>query len=172
MAITLSTRKRYVRHFLEHYVSIYMILSCSAKRLTLGDLQHVRKLEANNRPKQIGFLQRCLQRSGLHSSFDLMTMSSGLRSPPPPRSSAASPRPKFDSDLLKVYMKKLLSSTLQSSTWPEAKEREKLKGWMKEIGERVKERMLEIQPRGLYVSSFLHLFATLAEYSNFYLCDL
>jgi hypothetical protein len=78
-------------------------------------------------------------------------MSSGLRSPPHPRSSAASPRPKFDSDLLKVYIKKLLSSTLQSSTWPEAKERDRVKSWIKEIGERVKERMLEIQPRGLYV---------------------
>lgn len=84
-------------------------------------------------------------------------MSSGLRSPPLPRSSAASPRPKFDSDLLKVYMKKLLSSTLQASTWPETKDRDKIKSWMKEIGERVKERMLEIQPRGLYVSLFASL---------------
>lgn len=78
-----------------------------------------------------------------------MAYASGLRSPPPPRSSASSPRPKFDSDLLKAYMKKLLSSTLQTSTWPEPKERERVKAWMKEIGERVKERMLEIQPRGL-----------------------
>lgn len=78
-----------------------------------------------------------------------MAYASGLRSPPPPRSSAPSPRPKFDSDLLKAYMKKLLSSTLQTSTWPEPKERERVKAWMKEIGERVKERMLEIQPRGL-----------------------
>jgi len=73
---------------------------------------------------------------------------SGVRSPPS-RSSAASPRPKFDADSLKTYMKKLLASTLQSSTWPEAKEREKVKSWIKEIGERVKERMLEIEPRGL-----------------------
>jgi len=76
---------------------------------------------------------------------------SGLRSPPPPRSSAASPRPKFDSDLLKAYMKKLLSSTLQHNSWPEPKERERVKTWIKEIGERVKERMLVIQPRGLCV---------------------
>ncbi|KDR83552.1 hypothetical protein GALMADRAFT_219373 [Galerina marginata CBS 339.88] len=74
--------------------------------------------------------------------------SSGLRSPPPPRSLASSPRPKFDSDLLKAYMKKLLSSTLQSSSWPDSKDRERVKAWMKEVGERVKERMLEIQPRG------------------------
>ncbi|EAU84270.2 hypothetical protein CC1G_01266 [Coprinopsis cinerea okayama7 len=74
---------------------------------------------------------------------------SGLRSPQTPRSSAASPRPKFDGDLLKAYMKKLLSSTLQSKTWPGSKDREKVRAWNKEIGERVKERMAEIQPRGL-----------------------
>ncbi|KAF5369881.1 hypothetical protein D9758_001211 [Tetrapyrgos nigripes] len=81
-----------------------------------------------------------------------MTMAStSLSSPPrsePSRSGVSSPRPQFDSDLLKAYMKKLLSTTLQSSQWPEAKDRDKVKGWMKEIGERVKERMLEIQPRG------------------------
>jgi ferredoxin-like protein FixX len=87
---------------------------------------------------------------GLSALF--MERSSGLRSPPPPRSNAASPRPRFDSDLLKAYMKKLLSSTLQSKTWAEAKDRERLKMWTKEIGERVKERMVEIQPRGLYVT--------------------
>ncbi|PPQ65226.1 hypothetical protein CVT26_000203 [Gymnopilus dilepis] len=77
-----------------------------------------------------------------------MAYAPGLRSPPPPRSSASSPRPKFDADLLKAYMKKLLSSTLQNASWPESKDRDKVRGWMKEIGERVKERMLEIQPRG------------------------
>ncbi|TFK29290.1 hypothetical protein FA15DRAFT_582428 [Coprinopsis marcescibilis] len=74
--------------------------------------------------------------------------SSGLRSPQTPRSSAASPRPKFDADLLKAYIRKLVSSTLQSKTWPGIKEKEKVKAWNKEIGERVKERMVEIQPRG------------------------
>ena len=39
-------------------------------------------------------------------------------------------------------MKKLLQSTLQIATWPPARERDRVKGWMKEIGERVKERML------------------------------
>ncbi|RDB22642.1 hypothetical protein Hypma_010376 [Hypsizygus marmoreus] len=77
-----------------------------------------------------------------------MTSASGLRSPPPPRSNATSPRPKFDADQLKAYMKKLLSSTLQHNSWPEQKERDRVKGWIKEIGERVKERMIEIQPRG------------------------
>lgn len=78
-----------------------------------------------------------------------MANTSGLRSPPPPRSNAASPRPKFDSELLKAYMKKLLSSTLQNNSWPEQKDRERVKEWIHEIGVRVKERMVEIQPRGL-----------------------
>ncbi|EGO01848.1 hypothetical protein SERLA73DRAFT_103911 [Serpula lacrymans var. lacrymans S7.3] len=70
----------------------------------------------------------------------------GLRSPPPPRSEAASPRPRpaFDCELLRAYMKKLLSTTLQHAAW--SGERDQIKAWMKEIGERVKERMVEIQP--------------------------
>ncbi|KAG6855022.1 hypothetical protein C0991_005951 [Blastosporella zonata] len=83
----------------------------------------------------------------LRSGF--MANSSGLRSPPPSRSDAASPRHRFDGDLLKAYMKKLLSSTLQGNSWPEQKDQERVKAWIKEIGERVKERMVEIQPRGL-----------------------
>ncbi|TEB35517.1 hypothetical protein FA13DRAFT_1728339 [Coprinellus micaceus] len=75
-------------------------------------------------------------------------LSSGLRSPPLSRSNAASPRPKFDGGLLKTYMKMLLSTTLQSKAWAEVKDREKLKAITKELGERVKERMVEIQPRG------------------------
>ncbi|KAH0587333.1 hypothetical protein H2248_006133 [Termitomyces sp. 'cryptogamus'] len=71
----------------------------------------------------------------------------GLHSPPS-RSDAASPRPKFDSDLLKAYMKKLLSSTLQNSSWPEQKDNDRVQTWIKEIGRRVKERMIEIQPQG------------------------
>ncbi|KIK65433.1 hypothetical protein GYMLUDRAFT_38892 [Collybiopsis luxurians FD-317 M1] len=67
---------------------------------------------------------------------------------PSPRSEVPSPRPKFDSDLLKAYIKKLLSTTLSSSTWPEPKDRDRVKSWMKEIGDRVKDRMLEIQPLG------------------------
>ncbi|KAK7470827.1 hypothetical protein VKT23_002244 [Stygiomarasmius scandens] len=80
---------------------------------------------------------------------------SSPRTPPrpgsePSRSGVSSPRPtiKFDSELLKAYIKKLLSTTLQSSQWPEAKDRDRVKAWMKEIGERVKERMVEIQPAG------------------------
>lgn len=94
---------------------------------------------------------------------------SGIRSPASPRSGATSPRPnKFDSDQLKTYIKKLLASTLQNVTWPEFKERERGRALMKEIGDRVKERMLgtlvrpfedpetepfiEIEPRGLWVA--------------------
>lgn len=71
-----------------------------------------------------------------------MMSPTGLRSPSNPRSSASSPRPSFDSDLLRAYMKKLLQSTLQTATWPPARERDRVKAWMKEIGERVKERMI------------------------------
>jgi hypothetical protein len=65
---------------------------------------------------------------------------------------------------LKTYIKKLLASTLQNVTWPEFKERERGRALMKEVGDRVKERMLgtlvrpsedpetepfiEIEPRG------------------------
>ncbi|KAF8268314.1 hypothetical protein EI94DRAFT_1728275 [Lactarius quietus] len=72
----------------------------------------------------------------------------GIRSPVSPRSGATSPRPKFDSDQLKPYIKKLLSSTLQNVAWAEFKERERGRALVKEIGDRVKERMLEIEPRG------------------------
>jgi hypothetical protein len=95
---------------------------------------------------------------------------SGIRSPASPRSGATSPRPnKFDSDQLKTYIKKLLASLLQNVAWPEFKERERGRALMKEIGDRVKERMLgtpynrprprkvtdpliEIEPRGLWVA--------------------
>ena len=69
-------------------------------------------------------------------------MSSGLRSPPTPRSSAPSPKPTFDTELLRAYVKKLLQTTLQTATWPDPRERDRVKAWVKEIGERVKERML------------------------------
>jgi tctex1 domain-containing protein 2 len=45
-------------------------------------------------------------------------------------------------------MKSLLPATLSSATWPESKDHERVKSWMKEIGERVKDRMLEIQSKG------------------------
>ncbi|KZS97513.1 hypothetical protein SISNIDRAFT_449024 [Sistotremastrum niveocremeum HHB9708] len=75
---------------------------------------------------------------------------SGLRSPAS-RSSAPSPRPTFDADLLRAYTKKLLQSTLGHATWPDGsrpEDKDRTKAWCKEIGERVKQRMLEISPRG------------------------
>jgi hypothetical protein len=76
-----------------------------------------------------------------------MASSSGLRSPVP-RADASSPRPKFDTDLLKAYMKQLLSSTFQGANWPGVKDRDRVKSWIKEVGTRVKERMVDIQPTG------------------------
>ncbi|KAK0468045.1 uncharacterized protein EV420DRAFT_1616767 [Desarmillaria tabescens] len=67
-----------------------------------------------------------------------MANPAGLRSPPTPRSEVSSPRPKFDAELLKAYMKKLMSTTLHSAVWPEPRERDR----------RVKERMVEIQKTG------------------------
>lgn len=69
-------------------------------------------------------------------------MMTATRSPTTPRSEVSSPRPTFDSDLLKGYMKVVLSATLKSSVWPPSKDRDQVKLWIKEIGERVKERML------------------------------
>ena len=63
----------------------------------------------------------------------------------------------FDADLLKAYMKELLQSTLRSATWPEPRERDKVKAWMKEIGERVKKRMLGTYYAPCYISFIVAL---------------
>ncbi|KAJ7499077.1 hypothetical protein FB451DRAFT_1334628 [Mycena latifolia] len=57
-----------------------------------------------------------------------LSSSAGFRSPPRSDAASPAPRPTFDSDLLK--------------------ERDKVKAWIKEIGDRVKTRMVEIQPTG------------------------
>lgn len=75
--------------------------------------------------------------------------SSGHRSPSNAPLSPYASRPRFDNDLLRGYMKHLLASTFQGATWPGQRDRDRVKRWIKEVGERVKERMLEIQPRGL-----------------------
>jgi hypothetical protein len=81
-----------------------------------------------------------------------MALAPGLRSPPTPRSDAASPRPAaFDGEQLKPYIKQLLMSTLQSVLWADAKDRERGRALIKEIGERVKERMLSACSRLLHV---------------------
>lgn len=56
--------------------------------------------------------------------------------------------------MLKAYMKKLLPVTLQSSVWPSTKDRDQVKLWIKEIGERVKERMLGVCRSWFTVFSF------------------
>ena len=68
----------------------------------------------------------------------------------------------FDADLLKAYMKELLQSTLRSATWPEPRERDKVKAWMKEIGERVKKRML-----GTYYAPCYILFIVAPAHARF-----
>ncbi|KAI0027067.1 hypothetical protein K488DRAFT_81239 [Vararia minispora EC-137] len=71
----------------------------------------------------------------------------GLRSPPTPRSDAPSPRLAFDADQLRPYVKQLLISTLQNVAWVEARDRDRGRALMKEIGDRVKERMIKIDGR-------------------------
>src|SRR6267154_1477143 len=85
-----------------------------------------------------------------------MITSLGLRSPIS-RSGAVSPQPPrlaFDTEALRAYVKKLLPTTLSHAVWSSI-ERDQVKAWMKEIGERVKERMVEIQPNGLYVEQLM-----------------
>lgn len=98
----------------------------------------------------------------------LMSSPGLLSRSPPPRDVRSPPLPvsrtRFDAELLRAYVKKLLASTLQGAAWPPQKDRARVKAWMREIGERVKERMLgsstlvavhvcsrvlEIEPRGL-----------------------
>ncbi|KAG8928572.1 hypothetical protein FRC03_003915 [Tulasnella sp. 419] len=80
-------------------------------------------------------------------------MASRVKSPIPQSSSVASrssqpsPRQKFDSDDLRAYIKKLIPKTLQGYSW-DPKQRERTKAWCAEIGGRIKNRMLEIQPTG------------------------
>ncbi|CAE6491539.1 unnamed protein product [Rhizoctonia solani] len=75
--------------------------------------------------------------------------SPNLQSPTGQRTAQLSSAPpkKFDPDQLRSYMKKLLPSTLQGMVW-DSKDRDQSKAWTKEIGDRVKARMLEIEPSG------------------------
>lgn len=56
-------------------------------------------------------------------------------------------------------MKELLATTLRTATWPEPKERDRVKAWMKEIGERVKKRMLGVCVRERMTRA-MHLFGS------------
>lgn len=81
--------------------------------------------------------------------------SHGMRSPPPP-----SPRPSFDTESLQTYIKKLLASTLQGATFPAPRDRDRTKAWCKEIGDRVKERMIGM-PANVFFGRMRALFAYL-----------
>ncbi|WVQ69738.1 uncharacterized protein L199_007958 [Kwoniella botswanensis] len=75
----------------------------------------------------------------------------GALSPPIPlnnRSGASSPqRQKFPSDTLRPYIKTLLTKTLTNASW-DSNDKAKMAAYSKEISERVKQRMIEIEPRG------------------------
>jgi len=70
--------------------------------------------------------------------------SHSLPSPPPP-SDAPATRPSIDSEQLTAYIKALLDSTLSNAT---AGDSARYATWCSEIGSRVKERMLQMQPSG------------------------
>lgn len=61
------------------------------------------------------------------------------------RSPVLSPEPtrsKFDTEAIKAYMNKLLTTTLSSKSFPPVQQRNKLNEWSKEIGSRVREQMI------------------------------
>lgn len=73
--------------------------------------------------------------------LNLILMASyGLRSPPLPETQMS--RPSYDTETLRAYIKKLLSTTLQNAVFPSPREKDKCKAWCKEIGERVKQKMI------------------------------
>lgn len=72
------------------------------------------------------------------------------------RSPVLSPEPsrsKFDTEAIKAYMTKLLSTTLSGKSFPPAQQRHKLTEWSKEIGSRVREQMIggcsDLEPSSL-----------------------
>nr|XP_031861054.1 uncharacterized protein CI109_003414 [Kwoniella shandongensis]KAA5528126.1 hypothetical protein CI109_003414 [Kwoniella shandongensis] len=75
----------------------------------------------------------------------------GALSPPLPvsRSGASSPSPKqkFPGDALRPHIKALLNKTLANAVW-DPSDRPRMAAYSKEISERVKQRMVEIEPRG------------------------
>ncbi|KAI0029088.1 hypothetical protein K488DRAFT_57166 [Vararia minispora EC-137] len=72
----------------------------------------------------------------------------GLRSPPTPRSDVPSPCLAYGVHQLWPYIMQLLISTLQNVTWVEAKDRDRGRALMKEIGDRVKGRMISVSAEG------------------------
>ncbi|KAL7424345.1 hypothetical protein Q5752_000027 [Cryptotrichosporon argae] len=71
----------------------------------------------------------------------------GALSPPVPRSATSSPRTKFPADSLRPYMRQLLGKTLAGAAW-DSTDKARMSAYSKEISERVKQRMIELEPRG------------------------
>ncbi|WVR05470.1 hypothetical protein IAU60_002486 [Kwoniella sp. DSM 27419] len=74
----------------------------------------------------------------------------GALSPPLPvsRSSTSSPqRQKFPADALRPFVKTLLTKTLANAVW-DGQDRARMAAYSKEISERVKQRMTEIESKG------------------------
>ncbi|KAK1925199.1 hypothetical protein DB88DRAFT_510235 [Papiliotrema laurentii] len=64
------------------------------------------------------------------------------------RSGASSPpRQRFPDDQLRPYMKTVLAKTLTGAVW-DASDRAKMSGYSKDISDRVKQRMIEMEPKG------------------------
>ena len=61
-------------------------------------------------------------------------------------------RSKFDTEAIKAYMNKLLTTTLSNKSFPPAQQRHKLNEWSKEIGTRVREQMIGENPH-LWISA-------------------
>ncbi|WOO80931.1 putative protein [Vanrija pseudolonga] len=66
---------------------------------------------------------------------------------PPLRSATASPRPKFPADQLRPFIRTLLSKTLVKVSW-DSQDRSRMAFYSKELCERIKQRMIEIEPKG------------------------
>ncbi|KAL1410952.1 hypothetical protein Q8F55_001895 [Vanrija albida] len=66
---------------------------------------------------------------------------------PPLRSASASPRPKFPADQLRPFIRTLLSKTLVKVAW-DSTDRSRMAFYSKELCERIKQRMVEIEPKG------------------------
>jgi len=64
------------------------------------------------------------------------------------RSNASSPaRQKFPSDQLRPYMKTLLNKLMVGASW-DSGDKPRMSAYSKELADRIKQRMIEIQPQG------------------------
>ncbi|WVN86548.1 uncharacterized protein L203_101715 [Cryptococcus depauperatus CBS 7841] len=71
----------------------------------------------------------------------------GALSPPLARAGTADSKPRFPSDILRTFIKELLLNTLSTISWePEGNKR--MRELSKGIAEKIKGRMVEIEPNG------------------------